>query len=97
MGGIFMGDNRREGSTLAGVVVGLILIIYGVASFCLGRDPLAMVPPAWIVGGSAILFGAVLLAWAGSVKTKFIGNPTVNMLTGVIAAVVAISALVRSH
>lgn len=92
-----MGEKRRDGSTAAGRVVGFALIAYGLISIVFHQDLLALLSPEWTVGLAGILFGGVLVGWSYSVETKWIGNPTVNMITGVIAAIVAISALVRPH
>ena len=91
-----MGGKRRKGSTAAGLWTVASLIMYGYVCIGLGRDLLAVISPVLIVGGAAIVFAIVLIIWTYSHQTKWVGNPTVSMVTGVLAALIAISAFVRT-
>ena len=81
--------------------MGLVLLLYGGSSIIEKCDLLALVPPFWTVGIAAILFGAVLIVWTFAdwprfkLKWQWIGNDTVTMVVGVVAAMIAISAFVH--
>jgi hypothetical protein len=87
---------RRAGSSIFGIIIGLVLVSYGVVTIC-GYDVLAHLSSAWIIGGTAVCFGLLLLLWAFSEKLNIIGGDTVSMVVGVIVALVVISSFVREN
>jgi hypothetical protein len=86
---------RRRGSSVVGGIAGLILCAYGIAAG-MGYDVLDKISPAWEIGGAAIAFGALLIAWASSEKRNLIGGESLSMIVGVVVALVIISDFV-SH
>ncbi len=88
-------SNRRVGSNILAFLMGVVLIAFAAFVLISRRNPLEDVPYHVVVGVSSLIFGLVLLAWVRSDWNKWIGNETVNMVVGVIAALIAISAFAQ--
>lgn len=89
------GSNRREGSNLLALIMGLALIAFATIVLMSGHNPLENVPYHIVLGVSSLIFGLVLVIWVRSDWSKWIGNETVNMVVGVIAALITISAFAQ--
>ena len=85
---------RRAGSSLLGFGFGLAIAVYGFATV-FGYDALAHLSSGWLIGGTAICFGSLLLLWAVSQKWNIVGGETVSMIVGVLVALVVISSFVH--
>ncbi|HYI81806.1 MAG TPA: rhomboid family intramembrane serine protease [Acetobacteraceae bacterium] len=89
------GSNRREGSNVLALAMSVVLIAFAAFVLIAGRNPLESVPYHVVVGFSSLVFGLVLLVWVRSDWNKWIGNETVNMVVGVVAALITISAFAQ--
>ncbi|HEX2529815.1 MAG TPA: hypothetical protein VHL31_26430 [Geminicoccus sp.] len=88
-------SNRRPGSNIFAALMGLFLLGFAALTFLLERNPLEEIPYHYIVAATSLLFGAILLIWVKSDWTHWIGNETVNMVVGVVAALIAIIAFAQ--
>jgi uncharacterized membrane protein len=88
-------SHRRSGSNILALLMGLALVAFAIASFATKRDLLDGIPAYWISASSALCFGIVLLIWVWSDWKEWIGNETVNMVVGVIVALIAIVTFAR--
>jgi hypothetical protein len=87
-----MKHNRRGGSNVIAGATGVVLLGFALVVLLTGENPLERLSSEVIVGTASLLFAIILLVWVASDWTEWVGNETVSMTVGVVAAVIAIAA-----
>jgi hypothetical protein len=87
-------SDRRCGSNVVAFVVGVTLLVLGLA-IAIADLHVEEIDPRWINAGACLSFGSVLLVWVISDWTQWIGLDTVTMVVTVLTAIIAIFTLTR--